>query len=944
MSRLRIFTNPVDGHDNVLHVRTDRVLEAFKYIKKKHPRARIYLQPACAHNDVTPTNKIDEASLLMLSKKHDFDVVCEAGEPATIIAAVSLVVSLAFSIYTLMTMPDANKGIERSSSNNKLGNRENTQRIGGRIPDIFGTVLAIPDLIAPPLRYFQNNVEIEECLMCLGRGYYEISDVKEGETSINQIDGESVSVYDPNQSLDTTTPMYRYGDVLNHAPLVGKQSRSITGQTLLNPSSARVVENNITFSYPNVINVATTAFVNGETISIEGAQYGVKDQLLSGTVDVGLDYVLTVATSTDIYQPQNFKGLTIQALLIDDPVEGTLDLAGVYEVSNIVKSGSAGSWVYEISLVNPQSVNQNFLKMTEAASSSISGTLTDNIDSMDLDGTYTININSGTTITLSAPDAINPDWLKLQNWGSTAGNMVGLYGSQENWLGWYETDTEGDQIFANFNAPQGLYHIGVKGYKEIIGVLLEMEYQLLDATGSPTGTIFSISETLSGNPQSIASPVGLTLKATLPSTIRLRYRLRRRTVHTSKGTVVDEVQAHSVYIMTALTKLSYEDVTLVRTVTVTNDITSGVKKRELNMLATRKVFSYESGSKSPERIASNKFADIVCAVNTDDYIGRRSIDIVDIQDLYATQNQIQTYFGTSKAIEFNYTFDNDNMSYEETLATIAYSVFCNARRTSGKVYFQFEKVNPSSSILFNHRNKKPQSETVTTRFGKDKQYDGVEATWRNASENYTEESIKLPNDGITNPKKIELIGVTNKVQAYLLAYRAWNRIQYQRETIQFTGYGEADLVTINDRIAVVKDSIPTLVPLGEEGGFTSGEIEAWSGLNIQISQPVHFDATKSYTIHLQLSNRSVETMLVTQGVDEWHLVLERLPILPLITSSDGKVTATNYSITLSNELDSEAYLISEKSPSATFESEITAVNYDERYYSNDSDYINNLIS
>ena len=105
------------------------------------------MQPACAHNDVTPTNKIDEASLLMLSKKHDFDVVCEAGEPATIIAAVSLVVSLAFSIYTLMTMPDANKGIERSSSNNKLGNRENTQRIGGRIPDIFGTVLAIRILL-----------------------------------------------------------------------------------------------------------------------------------------------------------------------------------------------------------------------------------------------------------------------------------------------------------------------------------------------------------------------------------------------------------------------------------------------------------------------------------------------------------------------------------------------------------------------------------------------------------------------------------------------------------------------------------------------------------------------------------------------------------------------------------------------------------------------------
>ena len=109
------------------------------------------------------------------------------------------------------------------------------------------------------------------------------------------------------------------------------------------------------------------------------------------------------------------------------------------------------------------------------------------------------------------------------------------------------------------------------------------------------------------------------------------------------------------------------------------------------MLATRKVFSYESGSKSPERIASNKFADIVCAVNTDDYIGRRSIDIVDIQDLYATQNQIQTYFGTSKAIEFNYTFDNDNMSYEETLATIAYSVFVTHEEHQGKSIFNLRR-------------------------------------------------------------------------------------------------------------------------------------------------------------------------------------------------------------------------------------------------------------
>ncbi|WP_432709385.1 hypothetical protein, partial [Pedobacter sp.] len=86
MSRLRILKNPLNGGEEVLHIRTDKVLETFIEVKKKHPQARIYLQPACQQNDVTPANKFDEANLVLLSKKHDFDIVCGAGEVATIIA------------------------------------------------------------------------------------------------------------------------------------------------------------------------------------------------------------------------------------------------------------------------------------------------------------------------------------------------------------------------------------------------------------------------------------------------------------------------------------------------------------------------------------------------------------------------------------------------------------------------------------------------------------------------------------------------------------------------------------------------------------------------------------------------------------------------------------------------------------------------------------------
>ncbi|MDV2440702.1 host specificity factor TipJ family phage tail protein [Acinetobacter gerneri] len=942
MSRLRILKNPLDASEEVLHIRTDDVLKVFKEVKKIHPQARIFLRPACHQNDVTPTNKIDEASLQMLSKNNDFDVVCQAGEAATIIAIASTVLSLAMSVYSYMNMPKTQSGVERGSSNNKLGNRENEQRLGERIPDIYGTVLAVPDLIAPPLRYFKNNVEIEETLMCLGRGFYSISDVREGETSIQQIDGESVSIYDPNQNLTDSNPMYRYGDVLTHPPRIGKQSKSITGQTLLNPSSARVVSTDISFTYPNIINITTDKFKSGETITIEGAQYGIKDLIVSGTVDVGLDNVLTLATATNISNPEKFKGLTIQSLLATDE-SGTLDLSGFYEVSNIIKSGSVNAWIYEITLQNPASSNQNFGMLTDSVSGSLSGLLTNNIDSMNLNGEYTINVVDDSKITLSAPDSENPEWLKLQNWGSTAGNTIGLYGSQENWLGWYKTENESKKVIANFYAPQGLYHIGTKGYKEVIGVELELQCQALDHFGKPTGEIYTVKQALFGDIKGIANSVGLTLECDLPNPSKLQYRMRRITVHTSKGTVVDEVQARSVFTEMNLEKLSYDDVTLVRTLTVTNDISSGVSKRQLNLIATRMVYSYITGAKSTERIATSNFADIVCDMTVDSYIGRRELDNLDLENLYATSQDITDYFGTSKATEFNYTLDQSNQSYEESLAQVASVVFCDARRESGRIYFQFEKLNPSSAILFNHRNKRPFSETWTIRGTRDKTYDGIEAKWKDPTENWVEKTIKLPNDSITNPKKIDLNGVTNKYQAHFLANRAWNKIKYQRKTVKFTGYGESDLVSRNNRIAVTNDTRPSIVPLGEDGKFTSGEIENIVGQTITVSQPVQLLPDQTYTIHLQLTNKSVETMRVTQGSDAFTLILERLPILPLITQFDGKVVSTTYSITLEQNKDSEAMLITEKSDAGQFESEITAINYDARYYDNDKDFINNLI-
>lgn len=945
MSRLRIITNPVDAKEGILHVRTDKVLETFTQVKNKHPQARIYIQPACAQNDVTPTNKVDEASLHMLAKNNDFDIVCQAGEAATIIAVVSLVVSLAMTVYTLLTMPK-NKDSEQGSSNNNLSNPQNQQRIGSRIPDIFGTVKAVPDLIAPGVNVYENNKQVEEQLMCLGRGYYSVSDIRDGDTPFDSIEGASISIYDPGVNIVNGVPHTQIGDNFNYAPFIAKPSKSINDQLLAVPNELAISSTDLYFQYPNLIKSKTGNVPGGlaanDQLLLRGGVFNISDQQISGATLVRPSGIIEINSTQELINYSALNRIKIESLLVPLSADAYASLAGTYSINSISKSGST----YIIQLGSPAAINRDWNLIDENRSGNISAILSDTTTSINLDGKYSVASISSSSIALNIPSAMLAQWTKINTvfGGSTISETSDLSIDKLNdkWVGWIEfTNQESEELWINLKAPQGLWYQDSKGGVWPREVYCKIEYQQI-VNNQPSGPIYERLTSVQSASNNYRDAVGLTEKIEFPFTGPFRFRVCRTTEDDLSSKVADDVNVTDAYAVHALQKFVYDDLTIVRTRVIADKTALSIKNRQLSMIATRKLYSYASGIKSQQRIATNNFADIVCAVTEDPFIGRRSVSELDVIGLYQTSNYIQSYFGTHKATEFNHTFDQANQSYEETLAQIASVVFCNARRESGKIYFQFERTNPSSSILFNHRNKKPGSETRTEKFGVTNEYDGVEVSWIDPDDSWTEKTLKLPDENITNPKKIELAGVTNKYQAHFLAHRAWNKIRYQRETVQFTAYGEADLITINDRIAVTDDTIPSLVPIGD--GFTQGEVVEWIGQNIVVSQPVQLKTDQSYIIHLQLPNGSIETMQVSQGSDEWHLVLERLPTLPLVTSWDGKVAPTVYSITLSQNKDSEAYLVSEKSPSGTFESQITAINYDTRYYKNDSDYLNNLIT
>lgn len=956
--KLRIYHNELDPLE-FSEKEYECLLKDWLNIREEYPDARLYKDSICAQNDVTPKTKAE--ALRLLEADGDYFVLCHAGTPFEIFLVVVTVLSAALAVYTYMNMPEIPDQAS-GSGNNSLASRQNKHRTSERVPDIYGKVKSIPDLIAPLYRYYADNVQVEEALLSIGAGYFEIDSdqIKEGETPINTIEGASLSIYEPN-TLTTGAAQIQIGEVFNDPPIVAKQVSSVDGkQKLISPNNTVKVYKGVSFN-GNTVSVSGSTvqgkldkyswnsitaaflyqsqnvyadfndhFVNGEQIIIENAIYGsAPNSNLSGTTDVSAAGILTIASSVNISDPDSYKKIRISSLTIDDPVEGQLNLAGEYSVSSITKTGSTGAWFYEVELASSyMETNINFGRMSADGTGILSAVLTDHDENIDLSGTYTISSVSANDITLVNPASVNPDWLLLssltqQQIADMLGRSITFKGTSENFIGWYyagNKDTEG--MMLNFLAANGIYE-GDRAKQ----VAIEVHYQQV-VDGVPTGQIYKTGISMQGKANN-RDQVGATVREQLPFTGQFRFRAKRINDNGSSANLIDDVVFESAYSFYETKKLAYEYDTTIRLKRLA--IGSGTNASELNLPVTRKLYSYRDGIQSTERIPTSNFADIIINMALDPLIGRFDISEIDVQSLYEVSDEMEAYFGTPKACEFNYTFDNKNSSYQEMAFAVAEAVFCTARRENGKHFFTFEKETPNSLILFNHRNIKPESLTKTNLFGAPDEYEGIEFKWRDATDDYAEAVIKLPHDGLANYKTIESNGVTNAIQAHLLAHRAWNKMQFNRKTIEFTAYGEADLVTRNDRIAVVDDVFKML---------GSGEVESQNNTVLTLDNSINLDEGESYVIHLQLKDGSVDVINIVNQLDENQVELARIPLMPLVID---KVVNATYSITKASDQESEAYLIQEKSPSATFETGVSAIKYDARYYSNDKDHINNLI-
>lgn len=605
----------------------------------------------------------------------------------------------------------------------------------------------------------------------------------------------------------------------------------------------------------------------------------------------------------------------------------SIDLSGTY----IVAALTANSIQFD----HPENINPNWLYAdlagdgTTGYAQNISMLVGPKEQSVDLSGTYTVTAVTATTITLDSPATVNPDWGFLSSFPDLQTRLISAWMAthdEGNWIGPFIVESPDTALLiANFVAEGGLYKDN--GTKQTaFPITVQLESTPVNLDDSPRGAAQTFTTTIPGNASDKALRAStLVCELSVPGRCSVRARRTTNADYNYKGTVVDEIKWQDLYGVSSVPVSDFGNVTTVHARTYATMTALAVKDRKLNMLATRKIPTRISGSDFTAPALTLNAADIMVAVCTDPHIGGRSLGELDLDSIYDAVQQAVDYFGSAEAGRFCYTFDDESVSFEETATAIAQTVFSSAYRQGNKIRMAFEGAAEDSTLLFNHRNKMPGTEKRTVGFGTLNDSDGVELDYV-APDDDSAATIFIPaNRTATKPQQVKTLGVRSHLQAYWLAWRAWNRIQYQNMTLEFTALQEAAAVIRNERVLIADNTRPDT---------QDGEIVGQDGLDLELSQPAAFADGDEYTIFLQLPDATIQAIPVIAGADEWHAVLATAPRIALAVGDDLYASA-GYQIVKNDSPRQSAFLIVDKQGDNSFNFTLQAINYSPLYYAND---------
>lgn len=948
--------------------------------------------------DVTPQTADDIDEINRLTGRFFIVTYPAAVVPLWAVLAISIGVSLAVAfLMPLPQMPTGGNG-QPPSPNNALAQRSNRQRIGGRVEDIYGEVWSLPSLLAQVYSVYINNQQVELSFMCVGRGYFDVRKACDDTTPISQIMGATVLVFDPNTSVNDT-PKYRFGsdftsDEASLSRLMVKRYTSVNGQTLAPPNNYLKGQGDIYFSNGNMIKTTsdsvdfTTQFSAGAKLTVENAgNLKSANDVTFGSSTVGSNLIAfnnlvdgqldnkgqATGSAPNCYDPTYYSvsaGQTfIFTLYANGDNNGNFGLVAFYDSNktliSVVQSHQVNSFT-TVGFTAPQNVayyRYSLISKTCNASFTYSKAVTSNTKpSYGFNGIYTIASVAKNYIVLDNPASVAGDWNKLNaNTDITQPSDVVLSTTNQTlYQGWFYTDLKDhENVLLNFKAPNGLYTTYGSEWVPI-SVELEIESELVDSNGNFIAGTNHITKVVLKSPnydkyldkngrpwirssdEAVRNTVAVSAFIDNPnfSTGKLlRFRVRRSSnkVNSNKGQVIQEIKIVDFY---GVRKIYPSDtpsgVTTVYAKTLATEGALSVKERKLRLLVHRYVRNWQNGD---SLILSKRIDDIIYDIATDPKTGGLKIGDLNMPQMRAEIDNQIAYFGTDLCSQFCGTFDNTDVTTEEMIQTVAQAGFCQAYRFNNQINLHFEKREPVSVVQFNAHNMLPDSFEYSESFGARNDYDGVQVSYTDPADD-AKVTLNYPADGVANnPDKKDLVGVRNKVQAYMHMMRQQQKNLYAYKTCTFGGADESGIVIPTNRIDVAN----LYQSDTQQGVVIQQSVDSNGQTVLTTNAAVNLTAGQQATVFVQTISGIVDNIRCQIGRHERELILNRPPSQPLSLSPTAVVRAT-YKLVTHNELDRDAYLVTAKEAGANpMSHKLTCINYTDKYYQYDSAYLNNAI-
>jgi len=806
---------------------------------------------------------------------------------------INLAISLALSYIAKLLAPRVIPRRESdpdTSGNNALAGQSNRMRVGGRVPDILGTVRSYPDLLCNPIETWWKRTQTIQQFFVVGAGRYDIplATVKLGETPITDITGASFTMIDPEDPdpAKRVTPQMR----------MVRESPEVRGISLMSEGAGTVATTGVEFdaTAKTMVTDVYLAIPADTPIRIDGTNFNDAffwvDTVPDPASAAPYTYVLTgpvvdetgAGPSIVIYEPASTQTSAVyygtSSTWFPTPTGEDARLYGGYigglPVGSVVKFVAASA-TYRGTVV--YSAPQLVL---------IGGLPTFRQDLI-------VRIEDPDGVTYTFPNA----WESTHITHYLPGSETGAEGSgtpettTPEPTNWFTVPMEDPtEIWIDIAFKQGLAHFA-SGYRDTLLVSVQAEFRRKGQTEPPIAIAPFVYTEGTSSPLRFTQAVSVAALTTagLPAgSPWIQVRLTKTTnnhIDDDTNQYLEQTFWERLAAMRYLPATHYDGFTVVLLAMANSRSAVSMGETTFNCVATRVLPTWD-GSAWTEAAPTDKWADnFVARCKATDGANKTDAQI-DIAGIYELQAQLDDMDGGAQG-RISMTLDQ-MQDIDSELVRIADVVRAVVYRVGKKIYASRDQATATRIALFNGRTKNPDGESVSMRMTNDGENDSVTVNWLDVSAGYkVREYTYSPIAEPVNPLQVSAF-CANWPQAWRRARYEMNRIRYRREQIAVSVTEDGRICRPGD-VVNITDDIANLAA-------SAGEVLIVDGGELTLDRDVAFSVGHTYSILLRdLEGQTVDTIPVTEvaGVPN-KVQLSRDPVPEVTIKGRDSSTGTLY--------------------------------------------------